>query len=79
MLRELKRAWSKKYHLARGSGNESSIWSSRHGAAEMNPTRNHEVRGRSLASLSGLRIQRCRELWCRSQMQLGSSIVVAVV
>ena len=24
----------------------------------------------SLALLSGLRIQRCRELWCRSQMQL---------
>ena len=26
----------------------------------------------SLASLSGLRFQHCRELWCRSQMQLGS-------
>ena len=25
----------------------------------------------SLASLSGLRIQHCWELWCRSQMQLG--------
>ena len=28
------------------------------------------VRVRSLASLSRLRIQRCRELWCRSQMWL---------
>ena len=33
---------------------------------------------RSQASLSGLKIQCCRELWCRSQMQLGSSIAVAV-
>ena len=28
----------------------------------------------SLASFSGLRIQCCHELWCRSQMQLGSCI-----
>ena len=33
---------------------------------------------RSLALLSRLRIQHCRELWCRSQMQLGCSIAVAV-
>ena len=32
----------------------------------------------SLASLSGLRVQRCHELY-RSQMQLGSGIAVAVV
>ena len=32
----------------------------------------------SLALLSGLRIQRFCELWCRSQMQLGSGIVVAL-
>ena len=32
----------------------------------------------SLASLSGLRIWSCRELWCRLQMQLGSGIAVAV-
>ena len=38
-----------------------------------NLTRNHE------ASLSGLRIRRCREPWCRSQMQLGSGIAVALV
>ena len=34
---------------------------------------------RFLASLSGLRIQCCRELWCRSQTQLRSCIAVAVV
>ena len=33
----------------------------------------------SLTSLSGLRIQHCPELWCRLQMQLGSSVAVAVV
>ena len=35
-------------------------------------------RVRSLVLLSGSRIQCCHEVWCRSQMQLGSSIVVAV-
>ena len=34
---------------------------------------------RSLASLSGLRIWHCHELWSRSQMQLRSGIAVAVV
>ena len=32
-----------------------------------------------LASLSGLRIQHCHELWCRSQMQLKSGVAVAAV
>ena len=36
------------------------------------------LRVRSLASLSGLRIWRRRELWCRSQTQPGSGIAVAV-
>ena len=36
-------------------------------------------RVQSLASLSGLRIQRCHELGCRSKMWLGSGIAVAVV
>ena len=31
----------------------------------------------SLALLNVLRIRRCRELWCGSQMQLGSGIAVA--
>ena len=34
---------------------------------------------RSLISLSGLRIQRCCELWCRAKMWLGSGIAVNVV
>ena len=34
---------------------------------------------RSLASLRGLRIQRCGELWCRSQTWLGSCVAVVVV
>ena len=34
---------------------------------------------RSLALLGGLRIQHCRELWCRSQMRLRSCVAVAVV
>ena len=33
----------------------------------------------SLASINGLRILHCRELWCRSQMQHGSGVAVAVV
>ena len=33
---------------------------------------------RSLALLSGLRIQRCHELWCRPQTLLGSGIAVAL-
>ena len=34
--------------------------------------------GRSLASLSGSRIQHCCDLWCRPQTQLGSGAPVAV-
>ena len=33
----------------------------------------------SLASLSGLRILHCPEVWCRIQMPLGSALAVAVV
>ena len=36
------------------------------------------LRVQSLALLSGLKIWRCHELWCRSQMQLGSCVAVAV-
>ena len=35
-------------------------------------------RVRSLALLSRLGIRRCRELWCGSQMQLGSCVAVAL-
>ena len=51
--------------------------SSHCGSAETNPTSIHKVR--SLASLSGLRIQHCCELWYRSQTQLRSRIAVSVV
>ena len=34
---------------------------------------------RSLASLGGLRIWCCQDLWCRSQMWLGFHIAVTVV
>ena len=37
------------------------------------------LRVRSLASLSGWRVRRCGELWCRSQMWLGSRVAVAGV
>ena len=49
--------------------------SSHCGAVEMNPTRNHEV----AALLSGLRIRRCCELWCRLQTRLRFYVAVAVV
>jgi len=43
-----------------------------------NPTRNHEVAGSIPALLSGLTMQRCRELWCRLQTRLGSCVAVAL-
>ena len=41
----------------------------------MNPASIHV---HSLASLSGLGIQHCRELWCRLQMQFGPGVAVSV-
>ena len=35
-----------------------------------------KLKVRSLALLSGLRIWRCHELWCRSPMWLGSSVLL---
>ena len=45
-----------------------------------NPTSNHEVVGwiPGIAELSALSIQRCHELWCRSQTRLGSYVAVAL-
>ena len=57
--------------LAQNSPNQSSC----HGSAETNLTSIHENAVQSLASLSGLRIHHCCELWCRSQTQLGSSLL----
>ena len=39
----------------------------------------HRTWVRSLVLLSGLRIWRCHELWCRSQTWLGSHISVALI
>ena len=43
-----------------------------------NLTSIHEDVDSILASISGLRIWHCRELWCRLQTQLGSGVAVAV-
>ena len=48
-------------------------WHSHHGSAEMNPTRIHDDVG-SIPQW----VKDCRELWCRSQMGLGSYVAVAV-
>ena len=44
-----------------------------------NLTRNHGVSGSVPALLSELRIRHCRELWCRSQIRLGSRVAMSVV
>ena len=48
------------------------------GSVVTNLTSIHEDAVWILASLSGLRVQHCPELLCRSQMQLGSCLAVAV-
>ena len=50
-----------------------------YGSAVMNLTISMRTWVQSLASLSGLRIWCCHELWCKLQTQLGSCIAVAVV
>ena len=57
---------------------KKNLGSSSCGSAIMNPTSIHKGAVPSLALLSGLRIQCCRELQHRSQMWLGSCIAVAV-
>ena len=44
-----------------------------------NPTRNHEVAGSIPDLAQWVKDRRCHELWCRSQMQLGSCVAVALV
>ena len=53
------------------------IKESHRGSAETNLTSVHEDTVPSLASLSGLRIQCCPELWCMLQTQLRSGVAVA--
>ena len=56
---------------------DRSIVESRHGAAEMNPTRNHEAVGSIPGLAQWFKDPHCRELWCRSQMWLISGVAVA--
>ena len=53
-------------------------WSSPCGSAVINQRVSVKTWVQSLASLSGLRIQHCRELRCRLQTQLGSGIALVV-
>ena len=64
-----------------GAGQNPFSGSSHRGSAETNLTSIHEAAGwiPGLTSFCGLRIHGCRELWCRSRTQLGSSIAGAVV
>ena len=56
-----------------------NCWISHHGSAPMNPTRIHEDVGSIPGLTQRLRIWQCCELWCRSQVRLGSGAAVAVV
>ena len=58
--------------------NNSKLWSSHCGSADMNLTNILEDAGSIPASLRGLRIRHCRELWCRAQTRLGSDVALAV-
>ena len=44
-----------------------------------NPTRNHEVVGSIPGLVQWVKNWRCRELWCRLQVRLGSGVAVAVL
>ena len=54
---------------------EILCWSSSCGLAEMNQLVCMRTQVQSLALLSGLRIQHCHEMWCRSQTKLKPSLL----
>ena len=58
---------------------KKQTWSSRCGSVITNLTSIHEVWVPSLASLSGVKIWCCCELWCGSHTRLGSHVAVAPV
>ena len=62
----------KQNNNSNNNNNCHSSTSSSCGSVEMNPTNIHEDTSLILASLSGLRIWHCHELWCRSQIRLRS-------
>ena len=57
---------------------KNAFWSSHRSQAETIQIGTIRLQVQSLASLSGLRIHCCRELWCRSQLWLRSCVFVAV-
>ena len=57
----------------------SKSGSSRHGSAETNLTRNHEVEGSIQGLSQWVKNLALLWLWCRSQTQLRSGVAVAVV
>ena len=57
---------------------EQGSWSSQRGSVEMNLTSLLRTQVGFLTSLSGLKFQRCCELWCRLQMRLRSRVAVAL-
>ena len=74
--------------LWRGAGWENRVrdrekewegWSSHCGAAETNPTGNHEVAGLIPGPTQWVTDLALQWVWCRSQMRLGSELAVAVV
>ena len=56
----------------------SLAWEPPHATGVALKKKKMRMQVQSLASLSGLRIQRCRELWCSLQTQLGSHVAVAL-
>ena len=70
------------YRVQVGLEKLSVKWSPRsscRGSVQTNLTGINEDVGSILGLTQWLRIQRCHELWCRSQMRLGSHVAVAVV
>ena len=51
---------------------------SHHGTAEMNLTRNHEVKGLIPGLAQWVKDLCCHELWCKLQMQPGSEVAMVL-